>query len=237
MRIAALDDKTEWLKLEQQISEKYCEERDEELEFQGYDDVTTFFADLQEKVKYDIYLLDVEMPVADGLQVATEIKKICAEPIIIYITDFPQYAPRGYEVNAFRYILKEQIEEKLPEAYDSLMTKLKERESTYYVYIKNNGIEQLLQESIYYIKKDKKYVMLYTENGEKRERKSLQEIFGELSQEDFMFIDKGLIVNIRHVMKLDGEVVKMRNGECFLISRPRQRIAKQKIMEYWGKRI
>ena len=237
MRIAALDDKIEWLKLEQQISEKYCKERDEELQFQGYDDVTTFFADLQEKVKYDIYLLDVEMPVADGLQVATEIKKICAEPIIIYITDFPQYAPRGYEVNAFRYILKEQIEKKLPEAYDSLMTKLKERERAYYIYMKNNGIEQLLQESIYYIKKDKKYVMLYTENGEKRERKSLQEIFGELSQEDFMFIDKGLIVNIRHVMKLDGEVVKMRNGECFLISRPRQRIAKQKIMEYWGKRI
>lgn len=237
MRIAALDDKIEWLKLEQQISEKYCKERGENLEFQGYDDVTTFFADLQEKVKYDIYLLDVEMPVADGLQVATEIKKICAEPIIIYITDFPQYAPRGYEVNAFRYILKEQIEKKLPEAYDSLMTKLKERESSYYVYMKNNGIEQLLQESIYYIKKDKKYVMLYTENGEKRERKSLQEIFGELSQEDFMFIDKGLIVNIRHVMKLDGDAVKMRNGECFLISRPRQRIAKQKIMEYWGKRI
>ncbi len=237
MRIAALDDKIEWLELEQRITEQYCFERDEECIFKSYYDVNTFLDDLQKKVKFDIYLLDVEMPVADGLQVATEIKKKCAEPIIIYITDFPQYAPRGYEVNAYRYILKNQIEEKLPEAYESLKSKLNQTKEQYYVLVKNNGLEQILQESIYYIKKDKKYTMLYTEDGERKERKSLQEVLRELSEDDFMFIDKGLIVNIRHVMKLEGDTVKMRDEERFLISRPRQRSVKQKIMEYWGKRI
>lgn len=237
MRIAALDDKIEWLELEQRITEQYCFAREEECIFKSYYDVNTFLDDLQNKVKYDIYLLDVEMPVADGLHVATEIKKKCAEPIIIYITDFPQYAPRGYEVNAYRYILKDQVEKKLPEAYDSLKPKLDNKKDDYYVLVKNSDFEQILQENIYYIKKDKKYVVLYTEDGEKKERKSLQEVVSTLSEEDFMFIDKGVIVNIRHVMKLEGDMVKMRDAAHFLISRPRQRIVKQKIMEYWGKRI
>ena len=131
MRIAALDDKLEWLQLEQKISEDYCQKRGRTLEFKGYLDVPSFLNDLENKEKFDIYLLDVEMPVADGLHVATEIKKKCAEPIIIYITDFPQYAPRGYEVNAYRYILKEQVSLKLPEAFDSLLPRLEEVANTY----------------------------------------------------------------------------------------------------------
>ena len=237
MRIAALDDKLEWLQLEQKISEDYCQKRGKTLEFKGYLDVPSFLNDLENKEKFDIYLLDVEMPVADGLHVATEIKKKCAEPIIIYITDFPQYAPRGYEVNAYRYILKEQVSLKLPEAFDSLLPRLEEVANTYYVVVNSTGMEQILQENIYYIKKEKKYVFLMTEEGEKRERKTLQEVENSLHKDDFMLIDKGVMVNLRHVMKLEGDWIKMRDETRFFISRPRQKIVKQRIMEYWGKRI
>lgn len=72
--------------------------------------------------------------------------------------------------------------EKLPEAYDSLKPKLDNKKDDYYVLVKNSGFEQILQENIYYIKKDKKYVVLYTEDGEKKERKSLQEVVGTLSE-------------------------------------------------------
>ena len=56
--------------------------------------------------KADLVFLDVEMPVMDGIDVGKELRKIDSRVTIIYTTSHAQYAIRGYEVDAFRYLLK-----------------------------------------------------------------------------------------------------------------------------------
>lgn len=237
MRIAALDDKKEWIEIEKELSKKYCADRGEECFFVGYYRVEDFLTDLHNKVPYDVFLLDVEMPEKDGLSIALEIKKKYAEPIIIYISDFPEYAPRGYEVNAYRYILKKEIREKLSAAYDSLQDKIHKDKGNYYVIMKNSQYEQVLQQNIYYIKKEKKYVLMQTEEGEKKIRKTLAEVYAELDKEHFMFIDKGCIVNLRHIVKMAEQSVKMRDETHLQISRPRLKETRHRVLKYWGERL
>ena len=50
--------------------------------------------------------MDIEMKFMDGMMAAEEIRKVDTEVIIIFITNSPQYAIKGYAVDALDYVLK-----------------------------------------------------------------------------------------------------------------------------------
>lgn len=61
---------------------------------------------------------------------------------MIFITNYMDYAVDAYEVNTYRYIPKTKMEEKLPEAYESLLPEFMKREEQYYVIEKKGEIEK-----------------------------------------------------------------------------------------------
>jgi len=57
---------------------------------------------------FDIIILDIEMGCLNGLETAEYIRKLDSDVIIIFLTSYESFVYRGYEVKAFRYILKNQ---------------------------------------------------------------------------------------------------------------------------------
>ncbi len=54
----------------------------------------------------DFAFLDIEMPLMDGLEVARELRRRDSGICIVFMTNHEKYAIRGYEVGAWRYLLK-----------------------------------------------------------------------------------------------------------------------------------
>lgn len=233
VKIAALDDQEEWLDTEESITKKYFEENREEYVFCRYNNANKFLLDLDEGVRFDIYLLDIELPETNGLNIAREIKRKYLEALIIYVTGYVEYAIEAFEVNAYRYIPKRMLEEKLPEAYTSLRPKLVRKAGPWYIIQTSSRMERIEQKEIYYIQKDKKYAIFTKSDGESRERATLDEVFQSLEERSFMRIDKGCIVNLRHIMKLENRCVKMRDGTYLSVSQPQLAVVKRRIAEYW----
>ena len=67
---------------------------------------------------YDLIFMDINMPIMDGMTAAREIRKIDDKVMIVFVTSLAQYAIKGYEVNAFDFILK-------PISYNSFSLKLR----------------------------------------------------------------------------------------------------------------
>ena len=72
---------------------------------------TTWFPDGAQLVGeyhhvWDLLLLDIDMPVMNGLETARSIRAADPDVGIIFITNLAQYAINGYEVNALDYLLK-----------------------------------------------------------------------------------------------------------------------------------
>ena len=55
---------------------------------------------------YDIVLLDIEMKHLDGMETAQRIRALDEDVVIIFITNMPQYAIKGYAGGALDYVLQ-----------------------------------------------------------------------------------------------------------------------------------
>lgn len=232
IRIAILDDEEFCLEKEKKITENYFSGKKIPFVIETYQSAEWFLYGLKEEA-FDLYILDVDMPGKNGIQVAKEIRKLYPEPVIIFITNYIDYAVEAYEVNTYRYIPKVVLEQKLPESYDALLPEILEKEEHYYVIERRGGVEKIAYSDIFYIRKEGKYAVFVHKRGESKLRASLISVLDELNSREFYQIDKGYIANIRHVMKLKGYDLYMRDGTILAVVESRFAGLKRAILDYW----
>lgn len=79
--------------------------------------------------------------------------------------------------------------------------------------------------------------MICSRLGISKVRKSLQQVFDELQAQEFIFIDRGYIVNIIQIMKISDSMAYLKNGETLPISRSHLQEVKKQINRFWGAHI
>ena len=100
-----------------------------------------------------------------------------------------------------------------------------------------NRMEKIPFKDIFYVQRDGKNASIVSSAGTAKVRKSLQQVFDELNTPEFIFIDRGCIVNIIQIMKISGGMAVLKNGEQLPISRSHLQEVKQKINQFWGAHI
>ena len=68
-------------------------------------------------------------------------------------------------------------------------------------------------------------------------RKSLGQVYKELEAEEFIYIDRGCIVNMIHIMQVKDGMAVLENGALLPISRSHLQPVKEQINRYWGMHI
>ncbi len=108
IRIAVVDDDENYRDLLVDYLKRFETESGNRMTIITYrdgSDLTTELA-VKPEARYDVILLDVEMKFMDGMETAKIIRQHDSKVAIIFITNAPQYAISGYEVDALDYILK-----------------------------------------------------------------------------------------------------------------------------------
>ncbi|HOP22795.1 MAG TPA: LytTR family DNA-binding domain-containing protein [Gammaproteobacteria bacterium] len=80
-------------------------------------------ADMAEKHHPAVILLDVEMPVMNGLEAAEAINKISPESKIIFCTAYDDFALKAFDLAASDYLLKPVSRERLSQALNKVSAK------------------------------------------------------------------------------------------------------------------
>ncbi|MGJ8619080.1 MAG: LytR/AlgR family response regulator transcription factor [Methylophilaceae bacterium] len=76
--------------------------------------------DLAMEKQPDLLLLDIRMPLMDGLEAAAHAQKLEPKPHIIFTTAYDTYAIKAFDVNAIDYLLKPIRLERLQAAIDKV---------------------------------------------------------------------------------------------------------------------
>lgn len=72
--------------------------------------------DMALETKPDLMLLDIRMPVMDGIEAAQHAQKLQPRPQVIFTTAFDVYAIKAFDLNAIDYLLKPIRQERLQAA-------------------------------------------------------------------------------------------------------------------------
>lgn len=128
------------------------------------------------------------------------------------------------------------MEYRLPIVANQLIDKINYDNKQYRIMRTEAGKVKIYYKDIILIYKLKggKYVCFVTMSGEYRERTTIQKVYEELESKAFLMIERGYIVNVRHISKLCGDTVYLENDYQVKISRGKLSEVKRKINCYWG---
>lgn len=186
---------------------------------------------------YDLILLDIEMPGISGMEIVQQIKGFLPNVKIIFVTSHLEYAIDAFELSIFRYVPKNNLEAKLAAAVTDAAKLIELEAGQEYSIQTINRMEKIPYKDICYIQRDGKNASIVSSLGTSKVRKSLQQVFKELNTPEFIFIDRGYIVNIIQIMRISDGMAVLKNGEQIPISRSHLQEVKQQINRFWGAHI
>ena len=156
---------------------------------------------------------------------------------MIFITSHIEYAIDAYALNIFRYVPKQELAQRLPQAVQDAAQLILLEDGRSYLIQTANRLEKLPYKDILYIAREGKNVCFITTQGVSLERTSLQQVMERLDAEEFIYIDRGMIVNLIHVMQVKDGFAVLSNGTRLPISRSHLQDVKRTLNTYWGSKL
>ena len=159
--------------------------------------------DLAQQTKPDLMLLDIRMPLMDGIEAAQHAQKLETKPNIIFTTAFDAYAIKAFDLNAIDYLLKPIRLERLQAAIDKAhalkpieISALKPLQKTRtHLSIHERGRVLLVPiETIIYLRAELKYITVRTAEREYLVEESLTNLEVEFD-ERFIRLHRNCLVS------------------------------------------
>ena len=171
----------------------------------------------------DVVLMDIRMPVMDGLEAAGHMALMEPAPAVIFTTAYDQHALKAFEANAVDYLLKpvraERLETSLERAkiiQRAHIAALQNADSansppTHISAVNQGRIQLIPVHEIGYFKADQKYVEVHWAGNETLIGDSLVSLEQQF-RNVFLRIHRNTLVSIAHIEALE----KAADGTCLV---------------------
>lgn len=218
MKVAICDDEKVQQELLKGYVEKWAEKNEIKIGIQCFMSAEEFLFAWEEDKAYDLLILDVEMGVMNGMELARKLRNQGAELPILFVTGYEQYIGMGYEVSALHYLLKPVRSEKLWEQLNRIRDSKKTVEKLWFQTAEGSIVVAV--DDIWYIEADRHNCILHL--GEKQQQiKHALSYVGKLLEhrKELVACHRSLLVNLQHVSMIVKNELVMDSGERLPISR------------------
>lgn len=151
----------------------------------------------EESTAYHIVLLDIIMDGIDGVRVATELRENGINTTIVFITSAAEFAIKGYEVQAFRYLLKPLNNDELRK---TLMLDYKHNyENKYLSLIRGAEVRKIPVDDIFYVEISGRKIAIHLLDDIIYYSEKLSDFQHYLPCDNFIRCHRSFIINISKV--------------------------------------
>ena len=189
-----------------------------------------------QKLAPDVILMDIQMPLMDGLEAAKHLAQWPTPPAVIFCTAYEEYALQAFDVQAVGYLLKPVRLENLKSVLSNLAkinkvqaSALIEGSRRSHISAKTHqGLELVPIENIILFRSDHKYISVFHDNGETLIDESLKDLEEEFEKE-FVRVHRNALVNVNSITGLDkladGSMALKLNGFADSVPVSRRHVA------------
>ncbi len=164
--------------------------------------------------------LDIEMPGGNGIELARQLRVRYPEMILVFVTAHIEYAPSGYKVDAFRYLLKSKVDEELREILEGIRERLYSSSDVVSLRTRDGDCVFPLKDVLYFEGTEQRMVLTYITNCEEPItcQGKLSALEEALSGKGFLRIQKSFLVNMAHLRRISGYRAFISNGKELKVS-------------------
>lgn len=186
--------------------------------------------------RMDLVFLDIDMGRVNGLQLARKLREVRKDSILIFVTNYGEYAAEGYEVSAFRFLPKLRLDEKLPDYFNKALAACQTHTRT--LNLVCDGEETALAiDTIVYVETSSGLLLFHLDDTVRPLRKSrmtMRKLEEKLANEGFLRIHSSYLVNMAYIQRLLSSGVTLRDGKLLMVSHHNYPEIKKKYLEWKG---
>ena len=162
----------------------------------------------------DILIMDIQMKIINGMDTARKIREFDQNLEIIFMTSFSEFMQEGYEVKAYRYILKPISERKISRNILPCINEIMKKKNNYLTINVKNYVDRIKIDSIVYIETDRPNILIYTNDNKYTTKMSISKIDKILREHGFFRCHNSYIVNLKLVESMNSNTLKI--GEKYI---------------------
>lgn len=233
MRIAICEDNREHTEILEEMAKHWAKKAGEQIVIGCYQSAEQFLFCVKDEPHYDLAFLDIQMAKIDGLQLARMIRKEDKMIFLVFTTALKKYAPKGYEVSAFRYLLKPLQESEVFRVLTEASRMIGERKRETIIVTRGDESRRVFKDEIYYIEVDNHHIILYLKEETIRFKAKLKEFETQFRMPQFCKCHRSYIVNLKYTGKISREGVEIDGKGTLPISKSRWEALNHCYMEYY----
>lgn len=185
--------------------------------------------------EFDILVTDIELPGISGIELVRKLKEKNYSIYTVFLTVHDGYALESYRLEAEQYILKSQAKERLPGVINTLGKRVVETKVRHRVVTYDGTLYRMNLADILYFFREKQYIHYIMEGQSLKIRESLEKAEKEMGGFPFIKVERGYVINARHLNRISDHTAYMDNGDMVPISRRLLPQVKKTINLNWDK--
>lgn len=234
IHIGICDDDAVMRKRMEQMVEKCCEETGSICKNSIFDNSGALLNEIKDRTYFDLFLLDIEMPKMDGIDLAGKIRKYLPDSLIIFVSSYEKYVYESFKVQPHRFVPKSEIDKMLQAAVRDALKQIADQEGKCLVIENKRVLERVPMKHIAYIWHRGKYAYIEKTDGSvAKVRKTLKQVYSELPDGDFVWADRGYILNISKIVRITGEEILLTNDARIDVNKDRLTDLRNQLRKYW----
>lgn len=184
---------------------------------------------------YDLVFLDIDLGKGflNGMETAEKLRALDSMVLLIFVTNMPQYAPDGYNVNALDYCLKPINYSNLSVKLDKALKVLSNRKGTPVKIKDKKGTRILSSTDIMYIEVMGHDLIFHTIDETIESYGGLSEREAELSDSGFARCSASVLVNLSYIKGLYGDEIAV-GEELIRIGRSKKKAFLARLNSFLG---
>ena len=233
MRIAICEDNMEHAEILAEMVNRWAGEENMQVAIGRYRSAEQFLFCMKDEPPYDLAFLDIQMSKINGLQLARMIREEDRLIFLVFTTALKKYAPKGYEVSAFRYLIKPLQENEVFQALTAASQMLEIRKKEAIVVTQSDKSRRVFMDDIYYIEVDNHHIILHLREETIRFKAKLKEFETQFKEPQFCKCHRSYIVNMKYTGRISREGVEIDGKEILPVSKARWDALNHCYMEYY----
>lgn len=233
MRIAICEDNEIHALLLKKMICEWAKQRQKNVKINIFSSAEQMLVSIDDNIVFETAFVDISLKYMNGIELARRLRKENKCMLLVFVTADAAWAVQGYEVSAFRYLVKpikkEQIEKVLDAADENLTIQNRD-----VIMISNAEQTDIVRKSdIIYIETKGHYLDIHTKSKILRIRKKLDELEAKLPYPQFCRCHRAFLCNMDYVESVMKNKIVLAENTIIPVSRSKQKYVNDCMIAYW----